>query len=241
MPLAPAIERHRKPLLRIVATLFAMIGLSEGKTVERLAPSVYRKVLRLLRPAESAVRRLIVVAARGITLKPPATRPAARTSPHAVSKRRPRITFRLFDPRQRFGSAFGDERIRHRIRLTPQPEPRIRVIDVSFDPRIPLFRQPPPAVPEPQPQPVVPDGMLNARRLSCRLAAIRSALEDLPRQARRYLRWQSKPHEQRRPPFASALRPGSPPGHRSNPIHKVDEILAECDWLARHPPQADTS
>ncbi len=58
-----AIERHRKPLLRIVATLFAMIGLADGGRVERLSAPVYRAVLRVLRPAESGVRRLIVVAA----------------------------------------------------------------------------------------------------------------------------------------------------------------------------------
>ena len=64
MNMSLAIERNRKPLLRIVATLFAMIGLVEGATVERLSSPVYRAVLRVLRPAESAVRRLIVVAAR---------------------------------------------------------------------------------------------------------------------------------------------------------------------------------
>jgi hypothetical protein len=240
MPLSPAIERQRKPLLRIVATLFAMIGLVEGATVERLAPTVYRKVLRLLRPAESAVRRLIVVAARGLTLKP--SRPRAKPAEAATPRKgqRSRTTFKLFDPRQRFASAFRFEQPRHRItRLAPRPAPRIRIYDTSFDPRVPLFRKPPP-VPEPPPPPI-PDGTVNAARLCRRLAAIKSALDDLPRQARRYARWQSKPYSERRPQLASALRPGKPPGHRKNPIHKVDEILAECDWLARHAPLADTS
>ena len=107
MDLSVAIERHRNPLLRIVATLFAMIGLAEGETVERLAPPVYRSVLRLLRPAESAVRRLIVVAARSLALKPPVTRVLAPAARRAAQKRRNRITFKLFDPRQRFGSAFS--------------------------------------------------------------------------------------------------------------------------------------
>ncbi len=127
------------------------------------------------------------------------------------------------------------------IRLVRRPEPRLHVIDVSFDPRVPLFRKiPPPPVQEPQPPPQ-PDGTVNAVRLCRRLAAIKSALEDLPRQARRYARWQAKPPELRRPNFSSALRPGTPPGFRKNPLHKVDEILVECDWLARHPPQPDTS
>ncbi len=110
MNISLAIERHRKPLLRIVATLFAMIGLAEGASVERLSSPVYRAVLRLLRPAESAVRRLIVVAARSLTLKPPQARSTARAAPRAARKHHNRATFKLFDPRQRFGSAFGHER-----------------------------------------------------------------------------------------------------------------------------------
>jgi hypothetical protein len=61
-----AIERNREPLLRIVAALFAMIGLTEAGAVERLSRPVYRAVLFVLRPAEAAVRRLIIVAARGM-------------------------------------------------------------------------------------------------------------------------------------------------------------------------------
>ena len=64
-----AIERNRDALQRIVLALFAMIGLAEGGTVERLAWPLYRAVLAVLRPAESAVRRLIVIVARGIKVK----------------------------------------------------------------------------------------------------------------------------------------------------------------------------
>jgi len=59
MDWALAIERNRQPLLRIVAALFAMIGLTETGAVERLSRPVYRAVLGVLRPAEAAVRRLI--------------------------------------------------------------------------------------------------------------------------------------------------------------------------------------
>ena len=65
-----AIERHRLPLLRIVVGLFAEIGLTEGGTVERVSRPLYRIVLRILRTAESAVRRLIIVAARNIVVEP---------------------------------------------------------------------------------------------------------------------------------------------------------------------------
>ena len=236
MNLDLAIERNRKPLLRIVAALFAMIGLAEGGSVERLSSPVYRAVLRLLRPAESAVRRLIVVAARGLTLEPPRPRVTRAKLVGIARKGQGRLTFRLFDPRQRFSSAFGHHR--RRISLVRRPEPRIRVIDVGFDPRVPLFLRSSPAAPLPPP---APDGTVSAARLSRRLAAIKLALEDLPRQARRYVRWQAKPPEQRRPQLATALRKGSPPGHRKNPIHEVDEILTECDWLARQARLPNTS
>ena len=235
MTLDAAIEQHRIQLTRIIATLFAMVGLVEGGTIKRMSPRIYRKVLRLLRPAESAVRRLIVIAARSITLQPPRQGSVSRKSA-TTCKARTRITFKLFDPRPRFSSAFAGERPRRHIIVMPvnRVEPRIRVI--GFDPRLPLLRQSPRIVPEPPPPPLA-DGTVSASRLCRRLAAIKAALHDLPRQARRYARWQSKPQDKRRPQFASALRPGTPPGHRKNPIYKVDEILAECDFLARHPPQ----
>ena len=70
MDWAFAIERHREPLLRIVVGLFAMIGLTESGAIERLSRPLYRLVLGILRPAESAVRRLIIVAARDIVVEP---------------------------------------------------------------------------------------------------------------------------------------------------------------------------
>ena len=142
MDWAFAIERHREPLLRIVATLFAMIGLSEGSAVERLSRPLYRAVLRVLRPAESAVRRLIIVAARDIVVKPSPQRPipAGRV---IAGKGSGRVSFQLFDPRRPFDEGKGRRNAGRRL------EPRIRFIDVAFDPRIPLFRQPQPAAPAP--------------------------------------------------------------------------------------------
>lgn len=232
MHLSAAIENHRVQLTRIVATLLAMIGFDDDATVERLASPLYRAVLRVLRPAESAVRRLIVVAAHGLTLEPPRAKPTNSTSRRAARKHSPRITFKLFDPRPRFASAFPHARRRLHINLVAQPAPRLRVIDTSFDPRVPLFRQSSPA-PQQQPQAPAPEATVSASRLCRRLAAIKSALDNLPRQARRYARWQSKPLDERRPRLSSALRPGNPPGHRKNPLHAVEEILAESHWLAR--------
>src|SRR5262245_49867431 len=71
-----AIERHRVPLLGQVMGLFVLIGLTEGAVVERLSKPIYRQALRVLRAAESAVRRIIYVAARDIVIEPKPKRPA---------------------------------------------------------------------------------------------------------------------------------------------------------------------
>src|SRR5688500_6774389 len=95
---AYAIERHRQPQLGIVAALDALIGLGEGGRVELLSWPLYRAVLAVLRPAESAVRRLIVVAARGLEMKPRLPRPAPAGLAIA-GKGQGRRCFQLFDPR----------------------------------------------------------------------------------------------------------------------------------------------
>ncbi len=71
-----AIKRNSEALAGIVETLFAMLGLvALTDTVSRLPWPTYRAVLRVLRPAESALRRLIVVAARDLVVKPAVSRP----------------------------------------------------------------------------------------------------------------------------------------------------------------------
>jgi hypothetical protein len=226
MDFAHAITRNRDTLLHIVATLFAMIGLGEGKTVERLSWPLHRTVLRILRPAEAAVRRLIVVAARDLVVQHMSPRPAP-VGLDSNPKSRSRTAFRLFDPRQRFN---------HHGFAGPRPIPRIHVFDVTVDPRIPLFHNTPPLAPEPKPQLTV-----TAAALCRRLAAIRYALEDLNRQARRYARWHAKPFEQRRPQHVSALRPGAPPGFQKHVPHRVHAVLNECHFLAREAERPDTS
>jgi hypothetical protein len=80
--------------------------------------------------------------------------------------------------------------------------------------------------------PPPPDGLASATRLHRRLIALKSALDDLPRQAKRLVRWQQR--RQAAPDFKSTspLRAGRPPGYRRKPVHEVEEVLADCDWLA---------
>jgi hypothetical protein len=96
-----AVEKNSEALKRILAMLVAMAGLGNRQSVlgsgqsgsapaadgptDCLLPTAYcrltlprhlhRAVLRLLRPAEAAVRRLIIVAARGLVVPLPPARP----------------------------------------------------------------------------------------------------------------------------------------------------------------------
>jgi hypothetical protein len=240
-----AIERNRDPLLGFVMGLFAKIGLTEGGMVDRLPRPVYRAVLVTLKAAESAVRRLIIVMARDIVVKPRPKRP--RPSKPVVAgkgkvqgngegqgKSRP-PSFQLCDPEKR-SDAGKRRRRRHK-----GPEPRIRVL--GYDPRIPEFLrgQASPPAPAPQQNEPVKDHTVSAKRLCRRLFAVVRALQNMEREAKRYALWLARPVEERRPKRERALRFGWPPGWRIKSTHEVDDILKECHWLVRSLPQPDTS
>src|ERR1044072_3125998 len=70
-----SIERNRGMLLPHIVELFALIGLTKGGMVVRVSRPLYRKVAGILRSAESAVRRLIIVMARNIKVEPRPKRP----------------------------------------------------------------------------------------------------------------------------------------------------------------------
>ena len=74
-----AIEKNREALKRVLAMLVAMAEFAGGRAT--LPRHLHRAILRLLRPAESAARRLVIVAARGlvVTLPPPRPRKAKQT------------------------------------------------------------------------------------------------------------------------------------------------------------------
>jgi hypothetical protein len=142
----------------------------------------------------------------------------------------PRPSFQLFDPRKNFA-----ELRQHRVKFT-RMLPRIHVF--GSDPRVAaLWPAPRPAAELAPP----PDGLVNAARLSRRLQALKSALEDLPRQARRLARWRVRRAAAKAPKFRSPLRPGLPPGYRRKPVHEVDEVLIECHGLAFDAMKPDTS
>ncbi len=218
MDWARAIERNSEALKVIVAALFAMLGLAEETVLARLPHSVHRAVLRVLQPAEAAVRRLVVIAARGLVVKAVPARPMP-ASP--IGKGRgSRPVFQLFDPRKRL--LLQDDGV-----LPPRLLPRIHVF--GGDPRVAaLWAAPPPLAAHAPP----PDELVSAEPLTRRLRAIKFALEDLPRQARRLARWRLRREKVPGLKFKSPLRPGRPPGYRRKKLHDIDEVLAECHGLA---------
>ncbi len=70
-----AIKRNSEALKGIVEALFDMLGIVGEATVGRIPPPLHRAVLRVLRPAKSAMRRLIIIAARGLVVKVAPSRP----------------------------------------------------------------------------------------------------------------------------------------------------------------------
>ncbi len=228
-----AIEKNREALKRILVMLVAMIAAANGGSAgaespffpekgsdasspaqaekSKLSPALtlprhlHRFVLRLLRPAEAAARRLIIVAARGLVVELAPPRPRiARPKPllnrrngygtgvvirpgplpdwarTLAPKRSSSLSLPLFDPLKRFGG--------RRRSVKPSAMPRISFLDSR--PFNPLFH--PPRQSDPVPPPPSPDDPLDARRLHLRLQAIGRVLDDLPRQARRLARWQAR-------------------------------------------------
>ena len=221
-----AIKRNSEALKDIIEALFAMLGLSGTDIMGRIPQPLHLAVLRILRPAESAMRRLIVIAARGLVVKVAPSRPMPKG--HVIGKgSTPRSSFQLFDTRKNF-----PELRQPRVKYAKNP-PRIH-----FFPYDTLQPAPQPVA---APAPPSPDGLVNAERLSRRLQALKSALDDLPGQARRMARWRVRREAMKSPTFKSPLRPGPPPGRRKRHIHEVDEILANCHWLAWEAMKPDTS
>jgi hypothetical protein len=201
-----AIRRNSEALVEIEADLFSMLGIvALTDTVSRLPWPAYRAVLRVLRPAESALRRLIVVAARGVVVKPATVRskPAG-----AAAKRKKRGTprvpsFQLFDPHPRI--------ILPRRRTPRRGSARLHMFNADGE-LVTIWPPPPPAKAPVSHPPKAPDGMVNAHRLIRRLEALEAALADLPRQAMRLARWRMRQEMSPQPQLQVAAPAGPSAG-----------------------------
>jgi hypothetical protein len=227
-----AIATNRDALLGIVAWLFTMLGLEErsNRALPRMPRPLHRALLRVLVPAESALRRLIVFAAQGLTVTlKPASSAHPRLPPQRGGTGKGRASpppFQLLDPKTR-----SPRPPRRRKRAEP------RITFIPHDPRICAL---PEWQPKPKPKPV-PDGLVDPKRLCRRLAALQRALANIPRQAKRLARWRARQEQKQPLRTISPLRPGPPPGYRKRWQHEVDDILAECHDLACLALAPDTS
>ncbi len=283
------IERNREKLQHILASLVAMAGLpgtvyflpqngaspsgsglaekSKLPPAPTLPRRLYRTILRLLRPAEAAARRLVIVAARELVATPreaipPRPRKPAPTSilvrTHAdasmlvpryllpqvasISRPRPRrLALPLLDPLPRWGG--------HR-RSPARGVPRISIPGLTE--RLPV------------PPPPSPDDPIDVTRLALRLDALGRALDDLPREARRFARWRARADAEatrikqtldaagvqldprlygagaqnrkgvRRFRRIDPLRPGRPPGSHKRSGHEIQDVLKDLQYFALH-------
>jgi hypothetical protein len=233
-----AIERNREALKRIVAGLVAMAGFVSFTSplagedasprrgeAEALAEAVkgcfpptptlprhlHRAILRLLRPAESAVRRLVIVMARGLVVALPAPR-LRKAKPGPTILCNGVGTGILMPPGSRASGIRGGGPI-----ARPPSLPLLDPLKRPFRTRWPVANGVPrisfPGVTAPSPvalrRPPASDDLLDATRVVLRLRALGVALDDLPRQARRFARWRAAPAASSR--CVRGARPASSP------------------------------
>ena len=207
-----SVERHGKALRWITMVLFAMAGLVDGAVVETLPRRVHLAILHTLRPAEAAVRRLIV-----LVLRAEGDMPSGWT--RADKQRRKKGTrrgtgrksglvpaFPLFDPRKN---------VDPKQKKTPGYGPRIWAFDGLDDP-VHVTKTP------------MPDDPVPAMQLCLRLLALKAALDDLPAQAARLRRVLARATRT----WPEPMRRGRPPGYRKNGKAFIDEILVDCQVQA---------
>jgi len=243
------IERNREALKRILATLVAMAGLRDwpisplegemsGRTEGGVSsdgslslsaggegPTLSRRlhcaVLRILRPAESATRRLVIVAARGLVVElPPSRPPKPRPDLKATHAAMRRLGLAVVLSAADIARAAADRRAaaRHAVLRAARPpvlplfDPprypfrvRRRTVPPHAAPRILSFDG---AAPHRLPPPPSPGDRVDATRLGRRIAALARALDDLPGHAMRFARWKAR--RDRDPGFSPVHGEGGP-------------------------------
>ena len=223
---------------------------------------LHRAVLRLLRPAEAAARRLIVVAAQGIVVTLPKARPPM-PEPNPVVPLLRSLGIAVTGSADEFSRLAAGRRAASARKLRARASRDARGNrDAARIPCLPLFdpirlpkpdrrRYVPPhaaprisvpgfTVPHRLPPPPAPDDPLDATRLHLRLQALAAALDDLPKHATRFARWKARRDRDRadgrrndRPRRLTPLKPGRPPGSVLRPTHEVHDILADLQHFAR--------
>ncbi|MFH1795084.1 MAG: hypothetical protein ABIK36_15990 [Pseudomonadota bacterium] len=229
----------------------ALAGPGEGDLSPTLPRRVHRAVYRLLRAAEAAVRRLIIVVGRDMVAAAPAL-------PPVQPKRGPLVTHvPIVVPG--LGLALGPAAAETPAQPTAQRKLSFPLLDPLPDPDAPPFHIRSSGVPRisipgwtplfaiaPKHDPS-PNDPIDAGYLRLRLEALSRALGDLPRQAMRLARWRARCEALRKTGRAgsvSPLRPGRAYGlHRPGSPrreHEVDDVLRDLHYFA-YEARRDTS
>lgn len=196
--------------MRLLGLVLAMAGIATGQRVGVLSRAMRLKFLHVLRCSEAATRRLIVIAARGVSVRLRPVRPVGALPPAKTSPAARAPVFALLDPLRRVGLRPAQMR---------GYGPRIR----GFGPEDEVFHTPPMKQ---------DDDPLDVAPLLRRAVALQSALADIPREAKRLARWHARRLAGRRRGRVLPLRTGRPPGYRARGRDAVDDVLRNCHELA---------
>ena len=200
-------------LRTVLGRMKALAGMAGDDVLpETVTRRNHLRVLSMLRAAESALRRAIVLAMHGVEVAPASSgRKSPPSGPIPRGKRSGgRIpAFPLFDPRT--------------YPKPPEPPKRrgrgpqfgtIGVDEFFF--------------PSGDEASASPDDPVDASTLCRRILSLERALADVPKQARRLARVLASGKAK----WLRPMRPGRPPGHRENGTRAVDRILADMQYLA---------
>ena len=163
---------------------------------------LHRAALSLLRPAEAAARRLVIAASRGLVVALPPVCPREPT-PKTVATELLLRGLGIAVPMSH--ADLARDAAAKRAAAIPAARPRslsLPLLDPLRTPfRVPRSLTPAHAAPRIpvlgfgtpfRPLPPSPDDPIDAARLALRLAALASALDDLPGQAKRFARWKAR-------------------------------------------------
>lgn len=256
---ARAVAKNRDDLFEVVTRLFVLAGIRTGRSVIMLPRGLRIRILAALRPAEFAVRRLILMAACGLVAVRPAS-PLRGGRRVAREARQSRVGVETTDrgdllppPGSSAPSASRPPCLSDlpaRVRLNARGEtsrppaatpPRTAIPAFAlFDPFKPFghpwLEEGDNAEPDGPVREFDPGEPVDARGVCRRIVALEAALQDIDRHARRLARWRARRFAREavgpRPRRLGVLRPGRPPGWRKHPKTPVETVLKECHGLA---------
>ncbi|MGL4488899.1 MAG: hypothetical protein ACRCU5_05580 [Rhizobiaceae bacterium] len=207
-----AIEKNRERLLAVIVALITSLGILNGGRLTTLPHYLFHRALSILRPAEAALRRFIVIAAHQLDL--------SRLKPRKPSNT-PVANFTFLPPRAAdYVPAF---QLIEPLKVFKEELPDFASFGASHDNTFGEMAEPSNRTP------------VLALQLGLRLLALKRALDHLPKQARRLARWYAARDlalQNNAPHRLSPMRPGLPPARHKRPRHAIEDILLDCHSLA---------